>query len=181
MAVADSEEAAHRGAGEMKPFRLIRHLLAPAWWLRNKLSATALDRIERTIRESEARHAGQIRFVVEHALEPGAIWRGQTAGDRALQVFSLLRVWDTEHNNGVLVYLLFADRDIEIVADRGIHKHIGTSAWESICQEMEAAFRAGRFEEGVIAGIGSVSRHLEKHFPGSANTANELPDRPVVL
>jgi len=114
----------------MKLSRLIRHSLAPAWLLRNKLPATALDRIERTIRESEARHAGQIRFVVEHALEPGAIWCGQTAGDRALQVFSLLRVWDTEHNNGVLE---------------------------------------------------SVSRHLEKHFPGSARTANELPDRPVVL
>lgn len=165
----------------MKLSRLIRHLLTPAWLLRRKLSAQALGRIEDAIRESEARHAGQIRFAVEHALEPAAIWRGESAGDRALEVFSLLRVWDTEHNNGVLIYLLLADRDIEIVADRGIHRHIGAHAWESICQEMEAAFRAGRFEEGIIAGIGRVSRHLQDHFPRAAGAANELPDRPVVL
>ncbi|HEX7811850.1 MAG TPA: TPM domain-containing protein [Burkholderiales bacterium] len=165
----------------MKISRIVRHLLTPAWQVRNKFSATALARIEQAIRESETRHAGQIRFAVEHALEPGAVWRGETAGERALQVFSLLRVWDTEHNNGVLIYLLLADRDIEIIADRGIHRHIGAPAWEAICQEMESAFRAGRFEEGVIAGIERVSRHLESHFPRAAGTDNELPDAAVVL
>ncbi len=165
----------------MKISRLLRHLLTPAWQVRNKLSPAALERIERTIRESEVRHAGQIRFAVEHALEPGAVWRGESAVERALQVFSLLRVWDTEHNNGVLIYLLLADRDIEIIADRGIHGKVGAPAWEAICQEMEAAFRAGRFEEGIVAGIERVSRHLETHFPRHGGTTNELPDRPVVL
>lgn len=181
MAAAVSAVVARRGAGDMKLARLVRHLLTPAWQVRNKLSAAALERIEQTIRESEARHAGQIRFAVEHALEPGAVWRGDTAGERALQVFSMLQVWDTAHNNGVLIYLLLADRDIEIIADRGIHAHIGAPAWEAICREMESAFRAGRFEAGVIAGIERVSRHLETHFPQSGTASNELPDRPVVL
>lgn len=178
---AVSAAAARRGAGDMMLTRLIRHLLTPAWLVRRKLSAPALERIEKAIGESEARHAGQIRFAVEHALEPGAIWRGESAGERALQMFSLLRAWDTEHNNGVLIYLLLADRDVEIIADRGIHARVGVQGWEGICHEMETAFRAGRFEEGVIAGIGRVSRHLEEHFPSGAGSANELPDRPVIL
>lgn len=179
--VAASAEAARPGAGDMRLSRLMRHLLTPAWQAQRKLSTAALDRIEKAIRDAESRHAGQIRFAVEHALEPGAVWRGESAGERALQVFSLLRVWDTEHNNGVLIYLLLADRDVEIVADRGIHARVGPQGWEEICREMETAFRTGEFEAGVIAGIGRVSRHLETHFARGGEADNELPDRPVVL
>ena len=161
--------------------RLTRHLFTPAWRVQKNLSAAALDRIEKAIRDAELKHGGQIRFAVEHALEPVAVLQGESAGDRALEVFSLLRVWDTEHNNGGLIYLLFADRDVEIVADRGIHARVGHHGWEEICREMEAAFRTGQFEEGIISGIDRVSRHLETHFARGSKVTNELPDRPVVL
>ena len=92
-----------------------------------------------------------------------------------------MRIWDTEHNNGVLIYLLLADRDVEIVADRGIDAHIGADGWEAICRAMEAEFRQGRFEAGVIFGIRAIGAHLAKHFPGDGNDANELPDTPAVL
>lgn len=181
MAVADSAAVARRAGGDMKIARLLRHLLAPSWTLNRAFPAAALARIEEAIRKSERLHRGQIRFAVEASLEPGALWRNTSAGDRALEVFSSLRVWDTEHNNGVLVYLLLADRDVEIVADRGIHARTGAPAWETICRDMEADFRAGRFEQGVIDGIARVSRHLEEHFAGSGTSGNEMPDRPVML
>jgi len=137
--------------------------------------------IERTIRESEASYGGQIRFAVEPALDFADLVRGQSARQRAIEVFSQLRAWDTEHNNGVLIYLLLADRDVEIIADRGIHSRLGNAGWETICREMEQAFRQGRFEEGVIAGIKAVGGHLEKHFPNRPAGPSELPDRPVII
>ncbi|MDE2366384.1 MAG: TPM domain-containing protein, partial [Betaproteobacteria bacterium] len=98
------------------------------------------------------------------------------------EVFSHLRVWDTEHNNGVLVYLLLADRDVEIIADRGINAKVRNEEWESICRDMEAIFAQGRFEQGVIAGIEAIGRHLQEHFPTqTAGGENELPDRPAIL
>ena len=92
-----------------------------------------------------------------------------------------MRVWDTEHNNGVLVYLLLADRAVEIVADRGIHSKVGSREWENICHNMETAFKQGNYERGVVSGIQAVARHLTKHFPASGAGQNELPDKPVVL
>ena len=91
------------------------------------------------------------------------------------------RFWDTEHNNGVLIYLLLADRDVEIVADRGIHVRLGQNVWETICRDMEKSFRGGEFEAGVIAGIHAVGEHLSRHFPAHSGNVNELPDSPVVL
>jgi uncharacterized membrane protein len=137
--------------------------------------------IEQAIRESEATHNGQIRFAVEAALDIGPLLRNQSARERAIDVFSFLRVWDTEHNNGVLVYLLLADRDVEIVADRGIARRVAPEEWERVCRDMEAAFREGRFENGVIDGIRAVSAHLARHHPGTGGRPNELPDQPVVL
>ena len=98
-----------------------------------------------------------------------------------MDVFSMLRVWDTAHNNGVLIYLLLADRDVEIVADRGVHARVGSEGWEQICQAMEVAFRRGDFEGGVLDGIRAVSAHLRYHYPEQGPSANELPDRPAVL
>ena len=172
--------AALPAAGDMKLRRLLSHLVASTRRTAWAFPESALNRIESAIGAAERRHAGQIRFAVEAALEPAAVWKGMTARDRALDVFSMLRIWDTEHNNGVLVYLLLADHDVEIVADRGIHRRAGNPEWEGICREMEAHFRAGRFEEGVIQGIGRISALLASHFPGAGST-NELPDRPVLL
>jgi uncharacterized membrane protein len=107
--------------------------------------------------------------------------RDQSARGRALDVFSQLRIWDTAHNNGVLIYLLLADRDVEILADRGIDALVSTAEWQNICDMMEAEFRRGNFEAGVIEGIEAVSQQLAKHFPKRGTDRNELPDAPVVI
>jgi len=161
--------------------RIGKHLLEPHWRVRRLFPRRVLERIEQAIRAGEATHAGQIRFVVEGALNSAPLLRNQPARERALDVFSHLRIWDTVHNNGVLIYLLLADRDVEIVADRGIDAKVGAAGWEDICRDMEAAFRAGHFERGVIEGIEAVSRELAKHFPREADGPNELPDEPVVM
>ncbi len=179
--VAGSAEAELRGDGEMNLKRIMRHLSTGRASVRRAFPPHALEAIERAIRDTEARHDGQIRFAVEAALDLSPLLAGQTAQERAIEVFSELRVWDTEHNNGVLIYLLLADRDVEIVADRGIHARLGQETWETICSEMEAAFRNGLFELGVLAGVCAVGEHLARHFPASGGKPNEMPDRPVVL
>jgi uncharacterized membrane protein len=161
--------------------RIMRHLSNGRAKVRRTFPSRTLDAIEHAIRETEEKHNGQIRFAVEAALELAPLLAGQTAQQRALEVFSRLRVWDTEHNNGVLIYLLLADRDVEIVADRGIHPRLGQETWEAICREMEAAFRKGQFEAGVLAGIRAVGEHLSRHFPPRSGKPNEMPDKPVVL
>jgi len=161
--------------------RIIKHLSISHATVRRHFPRTALDNIERAIAQVEQRCSGQVRFAVEHALDWKPLMAGQTARERAIEVFTDLHVWDTEHNNGVLIYLLLADRDVEIVADRGIHAKLGQSVWESICKQMEAAFRQGNFEQGVIAGINSVGRHLTEHYPQIGSKTNELPDRPVLM
>lgn len=161
--------------------RIARHLFYAPWRVGGAFPARTLETIERAIRASETTHAGEIRFAVEGALDSGPLFRGQSARERAIDVFSLLRIWDTERNNGVLIYLLLADHDVEIVADRGINAHVGHEEWEAICRMMEVAFRASAYEKGVIAGIEAVTGHLARHFPAAAVNRNELPDRAVVL
>ena len=161
--------------------RIIKHLVTGHLAVKAAFPARALHAIEQAIRATEARHAGQIRFAVEASLDFAALRHKQTASERAIEMFAQLRVWDTEHNNGVLIYLLLADHDVEIVADRGIHAKLGNAVWEAICRDMEAAFRLGKFEAGVIDGIHAVGSHLQRHFPAQSATRNELPDKPVVL
>ncbi|MEO8342240.1 MAG: TPM domain-containing protein [Gallionella sp.] len=161
--------------------RVMRHLSIGRAAVRRVFSLHALDAIENAIRETELRHAGQIRFAVEASLDLRPLLGCVTAQQRAIEVFAKLRVWDTEHNNGVLIYLLLADRDVEIVADRGIHVKLGQDVWEAICREMEAMFREGHFEAGVLAGIHAVGDHLSRHFPAGNGKSNEMPDSPVVL
>ena len=162
--------------------RIGRHLLANRWRVRKAFPPSSLAAIERAIKQSEATHSGQIRFVVEGALDGAPLLRNQSARARALDLFSHLRIWDTAHNNGVLIYLLLADRDVEILADRGIDARIDQAEWKNICAMMEAEFRRGNFEAGVLKGIAAVSQHMAKHFPkhGSGD-GNELPDAPVVM
>lgn len=137
--------------------------------------------IEKAIAESETQHRGELRFAAEAALDGPALLAGQAARERAVEVFSQLRVWDTEENNGVLIYLLLADRDIEIVADRGIHAKVSGAEWEQICRRMESALARGEFEPAILAGIGEVSRLLARYYPPRPGGRNELPDKPVVL
>lgn len=161
--------------------RVVRHLASPPWRVSTVFPTRSMRAIEEAIRASEATHHGQIRFAVEAALDVAPLLRSQSARDRAIDVFSLLRVWDTEHNNGVLIYLLLADRDVEIVADRGISACVGPDDWERICRDMERAFRERRFEQGVIEGIRAVGAHLARHYPSQGRSPNELPDSPAVL
>jgi uncharacterized membrane protein len=161
--------------------RITRHLLASRWRVRRVFPPAVRDRIAQAVREGEATHAGQVCFVVEGALDGRPLLTNQPARERALDVFSHSRIWDTAHNNGVLIYLLLADRDVEIVADRGIDAHVGRDGWEAICRAMEDEFRRGQFERGVIRGIAAVSRELARHFPPQAGQRNELPDQPVVF
>ena len=161
--------------------RIVRHLWFPHVRARRAFPAMALQAIERAIGEAEAKHEGEIRFVLEAGLPVAWIAEGVRPNARAIDIFAQYRVWDTEHNSGVLIYLCFADRAVEIVADRGIHARSGTQAWERICRAMEAEFRQGRFEAGAVAGVQAIAAELAQHFPGTGAKQNELPDRPVVL
>ncbi len=163
-------------------YRLWRHLATDQGSVRRRFPDAVLGRVEAAIADGERQHRGQVRFAVEPSLPLARVLRGVTPRERALEVFGLLRIWDTEENCGVLVYLLLADRDVEIVADRGIHGHVGTAAWEAVCRKMEAAFREGRFAEGVEAGIAEINALLATHYPRESGTGgNELPDTPAVL
>src|SRR5437667_3726562 len=161
--------------------RLGRHLLEYRWRVRRIFPPQVLSAIEQAIRAGEATHSGQVRFVVEGALDGAPLFRDQSARERALDIFSQLRIWDTAHNNGVLIYLLLADRNVEIIADRGINTKVGAAGWEKICAALEKEFLAGLFEHGVIKGIQEVSRLMAQHFPAEPGGSNELPDAPVVL
>jgi uncharacterized membrane protein len=161
--------------------RIGKHLIEHRWRARRIFTPEVLDHIEQAIKAGEATHSGQVRFVVEGALDGAPLFRGQSARERALDIFSHLRIWDTAHNNGVLIYLLLADRTVAIVADRGIDAKVGREGWQKICAGMEADFRAGKFEAGVIKGIEAVSRQLAAHFPKQGAGPNELPDKPVVM
>jgi uncharacterized membrane protein len=139
-----------------------------------------LSSMEQTISEVEKRQGGQIRFAVEAALEPRELLRGVSARERAIEVFSELRVWDTERNNGVLLYLLLADHDVEIVADRGYNGKVRPDEWEAVCRQMEAELRGGRYEAAVIEGIRGIADLAGAHYPAGSGQG-ELSDRPAVV
>ena len=161
--------------------RIARHLLFSERRVRRAFPAATLAAIESAIKASEAMHTGEVRFAVEGALEGTPLYGGQSPRERAIDVFSALRIWDTENNNGILIYLLLADRDVEIVADRGIAAKIAQAEWDAICHDMEARFRQGEFREGALSGISAVGALLARHFPAAGSRRNELPDRAVVL
>jgi len=160
--------------------RIVRHLLTPAWSVNRAFPTRSMEAIERAIGQSESDHGGQIRFAIEHALDLRLLLRGTTARERALEVFAHERVWDTEHNNGVLIYLLLADRDVEIVADRGVHARVGSEGWETVCRTMEGFLHEGDFERALLEGVRGVGAHLRRHF-GRKPAGNELDDRPIVV
>ena len=161
--------------------RTLKHLFAPDWLVYRAFPRAALRRIEAAIRQSEAAHRGELRFAVETGLDLLPLLRGLTPRQRALDVFSRLRVWDTEENSGVLIYLQLVDRDIEIVADRGISAKVEQATWDAICRRMEEAFRGGRFERGVLDGVREITALLVRDFPARGANPDELPDKPAVL
>ena len=161
--------------------RILRHLVTDHWSVRRAFTSRAMQAIETAIAEQESRHQGELRFAVEAALALPELLAGVTARQRAIEQFGRLRIWDTEHNSGVLIYLLLADRKVEIVADRGIHMRAGDAQWQAICADMQREFRAGRFEQGVVGGIRAISDLLAAHYPSSGGKRDELPNKPIVL
>jgi uncharacterized membrane protein len=162
--------------------RFWRHLIATRWAVRRVFPDAALQAIEAAVHAGERLHDGEVRFAVETELGWQELLRGITPRQRAIQVFSLLRVWDTERNNGVLIYLLFADRDVEIVADRGFDGRVHEAAWREICAVMRARFAGGEFEAGALEGIAAASRLMAEHFPARGGLdRDEMPDRPAML
>jgi len=164
--------------------RLVRHRWTEMH-LRKALPPHALQELETLIAHSELRHTGQVRICVEAGLPFSYIWHDATARQRALSMFGKLRVWDTEHNNGVLIYLLLADHAIEIVADRALHRTMSDEQWQTLISDMQSAFKGGHFHIGLMSALERVSRQLETHFPSRPGTASSsghagLPDAPVV-
>ncbi|MBP6321465.1 MAG: TPM domain-containing protein [Giesbergeria sp.] len=164
--------------------RLLRHR-----WAENLLRSTAspalLGQLTQAVATSEQRHSGQVRICIEAGLPASYIWRNASARERAIAMFSKLRVWDTEHNNGVLIYLLLAEHAIEIVADRGLARHVPQPVWETLASQLSAALRSGHTAEGLLQALADVSALLELHSPSDASTAeqprrNELPDAPCI-
>ncbi|MEO9067809.1 MAG: TPM domain-containing protein [Caldimonas sp.] len=162
--------------------RLARHRLFDERDTANALGADALKRIEAKVTESEKRHSGEIRVMVEAGLPMSYLRREATPRQRALAMFGKLRVWDTERNNGVLIYLLLAERAIEIVADRGLDRQVDAASWARIAVQMQERFGGSDFEAGLSFAIDAIDAMLVRHFPrvpGEVDV-NELPDAPVV-
>ncbi len=165
-----------------KPLRFLRHLATDHGSARRAFPPAALEKIGAAIAEGEKAHRGQVRFVIEASIPLARVLRRLTPRERALEVFGDARVWDTEENCGVLVYVLLADHAVEIVSDRGIHGRVGAGAWESVCRKMEEAFKSSRFADGALAGIAAINALLAQHYPRAGRAGpNELPDKPLVL
>jgi uncharacterized membrane protein len=161
--------------------RFLKHAFSTRFLVKKYFSKEAMEKITDAIAASEKNHDAEIVFAIEPGISPIAALRGYSARSRAIDVFSELRVWDTEANNGVMIYLLLADHDIEIIADRGVNRIAGDTYWEEICQNMEKSFREGKFVEGVLEGIQTITKLLEKHYPKSEGNPNELPNKPVII
>lgn len=161
--------------------RLLAHLFFLPGAYSRAFPAPVLQAIEAEITASETSHKGELRFAIETTLPFSALWRGMSGRTRAIEVFSHLRVWDTEANSGVLIYLLLADHDIEIIADRGISALVDQREWDKIAKTMEQNFREGEFEQGALAGIRAITHMLARHFPPGGDNPNELSNQPVLL
>ncbi len=179
---AARKAAAPRSGLWSRLWRILRHRWFDERDAARALDAAALGRLESQVAASERLHSGEIRLCVEAGLPLSYLWRGASARDRAVALFGKLRVWDTEHNNGVLIYLLLAERSIEIVADRGLARQVPQAHWDEVLAGMREAFRAGRFEQGMHTAVMAVDAVLARHFPlaTGATNPNELPDAPDV-
>ena len=162
--------------------RMFRHRWLDDADTRRAIPVSLVEQLAARVADSERRHTGEIRIYVEAGLPMSYLWRDATARERAIAMFGKLGVWDTEQNNGVLVYLLLAEHAIEIVADRGISRHVDAAQWQKIVQRMGAAFREGRYEQGLAEAVDAVTAVLVQHFPATAGASNpnELPDEPVL-
>lgn len=165
----------------MNAFRVIKHLLVPDWAVSRAFPKSTLAAIEQAITVSEKGHSGELRFVVEGDLPLYALWQGYTPRQRAIDLFAQLRVWDTEENSGILIYVQWVDHAVEILADRGIAARVPQAEWDAVCRNMEAAFRRGDYRGGAIAAIERASALLARHHSSVDGGGNELPNKPMML
>ena len=167
-------------------FRVLRHRSLDLHDTQRAIPPEMVDRLMARVAASEQRHTGEIRIYVESSLPSSYLWRGASARERSVMMFSKLRVWDTTHNNGVLIYLMLADHAIELVVDRGITTHVPAHHWQMVVTRMADAFRGGRYEDGLTQALEEVSAVLVEHFPAwdaagaPQDNPNELPDAPVL-
>ncbi|MCD2451738.1 TPM domain-containing protein [Methylicorpusculum oleiharenae] len=157
------------------------HAFMPPWRWRVAFPASLLGEIDMAVEQSESLHRGELRFAIENALAPSWVWQGMSASQRATEVFSNLRVWDTEENSGVLIYLLLADREVDLVVDRGIAKLVPQAEWDTIAEAMQKEFHRGDFRRGALEGIERITKILATHFPSDATNKNELSNTPVIV
>lgn len=166
----------------MKVKRLFRNLLTTPLQVRRAFNAAVRQAIEQAITASELHHRGEVRLVVEGSLDIVPLLRGLSARQRAVQLFSQLGMWDTEQNTGVLVYVLFAEHRLEIVADRGIAARVAQAEWDAISAGISTAFQARQFEQGAVIGVQRITALLATHFPpAAAGNPDELPNRVILL
>ena len=165
----------------MKLSRVLRHLLLPDWWVRRVLARADLTAIGDAITACERLHRGELRFVVEASMPLNALRADQSPRARAVNLFSSLRVWDTEENSGILIYVQLVDRRVEILADRGIAAQVSQAEWDAICRGMEQSFGAGLWRHGALQAVTRAGELLATHFPARDDNPNELPDQPLVL
>jgi uncharacterized membrane protein len=164
--------------------RFFRHVWMSPWIAARAFPRAALDAIEAAIAAGEKTHRGQVRFIVEAELSTAQLWSGVTARGRAQEVFAGMGVWNTEENNGVLVYVQLADRKVEVIADRGIDRHVGAARWQAICKEMEHHFRKREFTAGSVSAVEKISAELAHYFPADGRqlaARDQQSDRPVML
>lgn len=161
--------------------RFWQHVAMTPAAARRAFPDATMEAIARAIAEGERRHRGEVCFVIEAELTTGQLWRGLAARERAREVFASQGVWNTEENNGVLIYVLLADHDVEIVADRGIDARVEASEWRAVVEAMEAQFRRGAYEAGALAGVNGVNEMLDRHFPDTHGRSNQIPDRPIMM
>lgn len=165
----------------MRLARLFKHLLTPPRLALRRFPSALREEIAVAVAASERHHRGELRIAIEGPLSFGELWDDVSPRERALKLFGNLRVWDTQENSGVLIYLQLVDRDVEILADRGIAARVPPAEWEALCLTLESAMRDGRCREGLLAAIEGVTQLLVKHFPARRENPNELPDMPVVI
>ncbi len=161
--------------------RMLRHLLLPHWWLQRSFSRADLSAIGDAIAACERTHRGELRFVVEGPLPLASLWQDNSSRQRAVELFASQRVWDTEENSGILIYVQLVDRRVEILADRGIAARVAQAEWDAICRAMEASFRKGEWRQGALQAVARAGELLARHFPAGRSNPNELPDQPLVL
>lgn len=161
--------------------RLLKHLTSPGWWARRVFRNADLMEIADAVKASETRHRGEIRIAIEGSLPWRSLWSNESCRQRAATLFSTLGVANTREANGVLVYIQLVDRQVEILADRGIAGQVPEAAWRDICRQMETAFTEGEHCAGVLVAITRIGKLLATHYPATGSNPNELGDTPVLL